>query len=387
MFVSSLWFLVQGYRFAFPPLFETLESAYGVTSAETGLLFTVFLVGYAVMQFPGGGLADRFGEFRIVVAGGLAAAIAALAVAVAPSFALIVVAGGAIGLSTGGHKTVAIKYLSRLYPSHRGRALGAFDTIGISGGVVAPILVSATFVLAITWRSVFLVLGTAGLAVTAVFMRMGDSEPVLDRPTSSATEKVSLRSHSAAFTDVRLMLFSIVSILFTFFYNGVVTFLPTYFTQTKELSPEIGTLLYGVLFVGAAAQIATGELGDRIGRAATAAMLLGSSMVGMAIFLMVESLVGLIAATLFLGLGIHGFRPVRDAYLTSVTRAKSRGGTIGLVRLGMTSVGAAAPVSVGVFISRSGHTDAFLALSMLLGVVIAVAILVVAFDRGHTRSQ
>ena len=95
MFVSSLWFLVQGYRFAFPPLFETLESTYGVTSAETGFLFTVFLVGYAVMQFPGGGLADRFGEFRIVVAGGVAAAIAALAVAVAPSFALIIVAAGA----------------------------------------------------------------------------------------------------------------------------------------------------------------------------------------------------------------------------------------------------------------------------------------------------
>jgi MFS family permease len=66
------------------------------------------------MQFPGGGLANRFGEFRIVVAGGVAAAIAALAVAVAPSFVLIIVAAGAIGLSTGGHKTVAIKYLSRL---------------------------------------------------------------------------------------------------------------------------------------------------------------------------------------------------------------------------------------------------------------------------------
>jgi len=387
VFVSSLWFLVQGYRFAFPPLFETLESTYGVTSAETGFLFTVFLVGYAVMQFPGGGLADRFGEFRIVVAGGVAAAIAALAVAVAPSFALIIIAAGAIGLSTGGHKTVAIKYLSRLYPSHRGRALGAFDTIGISGGVVAPVLVSATFVLAITWRSVFLVLGAVGLVVTAVFMRVGDSEPVSDRPSSSAVETVSLRSYSAAFADIRLTLFSIVAILFTFFYNGVVTFLPTYFTRTKELSPEIATLLYGVLFVGAAAQIAIGELGDRIGRAATAAMLLGSSMAGMAILLMIESLAGLVAATLFLGLGIHGFRPVRDAYLTSVTPAKSRGGTIGLVRLGMTSVGAIAPVSVGIFISRSGHTDAFLVLSALLGGVIAVAMLVVAFDRGHTQNQ
>lgn len=378
---------MQGYRFAFPPLFETLQSTYGVTSAETGFLFTVLLAGYAVMQFPGGGLADRFGEFPIVVAGGIAAAVTALGVAVAPSFALIVVAAGAIGLSTGGHKTVAIKYLSRLYPSHRGRALGAFDTIGISGGIVAPVLVSATFVLAITWRSVFLVLGVTGAAVTAVFIWIGDSEPDSGQSSSSATETASLRSYSAAFTDIRLTLFSIVSILFTFFYNGVVTFLPTYFTRTKGLSPEIGTLLYGVLFVGAAVQIATGELGDRVGRAATAAMLLGSSMAGMAILLMVESLIGFVAATLFLGLGIHGFRPVRDAYLTSVTPAKSRGGTIGLVRLGMTSVGAIAPVSVGVFISRSGHTDAFLGLTALLGGVIAVAILVVAFDRGRTRAR
>ena len=382
--VSLLWFLVQAYRFAFPPLFDTLQSEYAVSSAETGFLFSIFLAGYAVMQFPGGRLADRFGEHRVIAVGGACAAVAVLGVAVAPTFAAIVGAAGAIGLTTGGHKTVAINYLSRVYPSKCGRALGVMDTIGISGGLVAPLLVFVTFLLTVAWQAVFVVLGVAGLGLTAAFVRWGEG---VDRPaddtkagTAEASEST-LQSYTTAFTDSRLSLFSLVAILFTFFYNGVITFLPAYLTTVKGFSSGVATILYGVLFVGAAMQVATGELGDRFGRAITATTLLGSSLVGICVLLVSMSAVALGVAIVFLGIGIHGFRPVRDAYLAAIIPERTRGGTLGLVRLGMTSVGAVAPAAVGLLIARAGHTIAFVLLGLLSGGVLLISAVVVSIQR------
>ncbi|MFC6730779.1 MFS transporter, partial [Natronoarchaeum mannanilyticum] len=135
---SLLWFLAKFLRYAFPPLFGSLQTVYGVSNATLGTAFTGFMLAYAAMQFPAGLLADRFGSVRVITAGALVAIGAALVVVVDSPFAVLVLAMVVMGAGTGVHKTVAVELLSRTYPARTGRALGIFDTFGTFGGVVAP---------------------------------------------------------------------------------------------------------------------------------------------------------------------------------------------------------------------------------------------------------
>ena len=73
---ALLWFLAKFLRYAFPPLFGTLQTVYGASNTELGLTFSALMGGYAVMQFPSGALADRSGTVRVIVGGAVAAALA-----------------------------------------------------------------------------------------------------------------------------------------------------------------------------------------------------------------------------------------------------------------------------------------------------------------------
>ncbi|MFB6281695.1 MAG: MFS transporter [Haloferacaceae archaeon] len=162
--LAVVWFLAKFGRALLPPLFPQLQTTYAVGSAETGLLFSVLMATYGLMQFPSGILADRAGSDRVIGAGLVVTAAGALAFVLAPSFAVLLVAAAAFGLGTGVHKTVAMKALSVIYPARRGGALGAFDTVGFLGSSAAPLALVALGALALDWRVAF---GLAAVAAGA----------------------------------------------------------------------------------------------------------------------------------------------------------------------------------------------------------------------------
>ena len=79
---ALVWFLGKFLRYAFPPLFGTLQDAYGVSTAVVGTAFSGLMLVYALAQFPSGTLADRLGAVRIIAGGAVVAAVGALSLAV-----------------------------------------------------------------------------------------------------------------------------------------------------------------------------------------------------------------------------------------------------------------------------------------------------------------
>ena len=96
------------------------------------------MVAYALMQFPSGLLADRFGSVRVVAAGGLVTVVGAFLLVVDAPFVVLAGAMLLLGGGTGAYKTVSVGLLSQVYPARTGRALGAYDTFGSLAGVAAP---------------------------------------------------------------------------------------------------------------------------------------------------------------------------------------------------------------------------------------------------------
>lgn len=373
---SGLWFLAKLLRYAFPPLFEPLQAVYPVSTTELGLAFTGFMLCYAAMQFPAGVLGDRIGHVQVMVTGALVAAVAAIALYVEAGFALLVVAMLVIGAGTGLHKTVSVTLLAIVYPSRTGRAIGIHDTVGTAAGVIAPLAAIGVLERA-GWRPFFVFVGLLGLVVAGLAAIRIPRRLEARSPSSSTDKQPSLRGYLGYLARPSFAIFTLVTILVAFTYNGVIAFLPLYLAHVVDLSVGTAGLLYSVLFAATVVQLVTGELSDRIGRAGVLAGCVALGFTGLLGVLLLDHVIVVGLAVLVFGIGSHGFRPVRDAFVMQLLPDGARGGGLGIVRTLLMAAGALAPAAVGVVADTVGFRSAFGMLGASLGIALIGSLLVV----------
>lgn len=378
--LSSIWFAILFVRYLFPPLFPLFQDLYGVGNAATGLLFSVLMATYALMQFPSGVLADRFQRHHIITGGTVVFSLAALLVIVPGGFPILLVAVALIGLGTGAYKTVAIHILSDVYPTQSGQAIGLMDAVGQFGGVIAPAVIVALLSTKLDWRLGFVLTAVGGIGLAVLNnRRVGAHANAVHSPatdtdaeaeTSSATDTP---SYFTAFLDPGFGMFVLACMLYTFSWSGLSAFLPMYLIQQKALAPNVANLIYGSLFAMTVSQLVTGNLSDRMGALPIMTGLFFVVVTATAILLLTTATIVIVAAVFILGGAIHGLRPVRSSYLVTIIPESVGGGTLGIVRTLMASLGAAAPAIVGVLAERRGMQTAF----STVGVAFTVAFLLV----------
>lgn len=398
---ALLWFLGKFVRYAFPPLFGPLQAEYAVSNTAVGTAFTGFMLVYALLQFPSGAVADRVGPVPVIALGAGVAGSGSLALVVDAPFAALAGTMLVIGAGTGAHKTVAVRLLARTYPDRTGRVLGVHDTLGALGGVAAP----AAVVLVLTpppalaallaplpgadWRGLFLATGITALGATAAFAirvparlsASGVTPPDADGPTTPGVD-----AYLAAFRDPRLAAFVLVTVAFSFAYNGAVAFFPLYLSAGAGLSTSTASLIYAALFAATFVQLVSGDLSDRLGRLPVMAAAL--ALASLALIAVVAlgggeppltgeyTPVALGVFVVVFGLGSHGFRPVRGAFLIETLPDRLAGGGLGVVRTLLMGAGAFAPAVVGAIADRAGFRSAFavLAGSLALAALIAAGL-------------
>ena len=87
------------------------------------------------------------------------------------------------------------------------------------------------------------------------------------------------------------------------------------------------------------------------------------------------------AAVVALGLGAHGYRPVRGAYLMAVIPDAISGGSFGVVRTLLMGAGAVSPAVVGYLSETVGFRPAFGLLAASLGTAAALSAVLWVVDR------
>jgi EmrB/QacA subfamily drug resistance transporter len=148
---------------------EFEHSATTVTQA----LVATYLITAIALQSPGGKLADRFGQWRVLRSGQAAIASGALLALVAPDLATLTVArvlmacGGALVVPA----TIALMRVV-LPPDRRGRAFGTFGAVMALAAAVGPVL-GGVLVEAFSWEAVFL----ANVPVLALAALVGANVP------------------------------------------------------------------------------------------------------------------------------------------------------------------------------------------------------------------
>lgn len=153
-----------------------IQSEMGFSAETMGWIFSAFLLGYALMQVPGGWAGDRFGPRKVLAAAVLWWSAFTILTGLVPSLPLVKWLGLAaafmvvrflVGMGEAACSPTNNKLVADWIGS-RARGLGtSFSILGIGlGGAVTPPLIS-WLMLRWGWRSSFYVCGVLGFAFAA----------------------------------------------------------------------------------------------------------------------------------------------------------------------------------------------------------------------------
>ncbi|MEF8789308.1 MAG: MFS transporter [Haloarculaceae archaeon] len=367
-------FTQLGARLLLSPVVPLVLVEFDATKTSVGLALTGMWAVYALLQFPSGVLADRYGEYRLVLAGLVGTAVGAVLVATAPSllayglFALVLGAGAGLFFSP------ASSLLSRLFDA-QGEALGSLTAGGSVAGVAFPAVASFVAV-RFGWRPAVALGALVAVPVAVVTVRSVPRLPPVtpDRRLRSVLDAgliLDLLGRPAVLYS------TLLAVLLGFTFQAFSSFFPTFLVEYRGLATDTAGLAFAAVFgLSALAQPVAGRISDRLSRdiAIAGSVILAGA--GFAALLFVPGLAGLLVGAALLGVGVSWPGPVQARLMDQFEEAE-RGFGFGLVRTTYMLLAASGSTVVGLLADGGGWPLAYGAVVGLL----ACCLLALALNR------
>jgi predicted MFS family arabinose efflux permease len=345
-----------------------LRNDFGLSRTLVGVTITVTMLGYTLLLFVMGAAVDGYGERPVMVGGLLALGLGAAGVAVAPSYAVLLV----VLLVLGGAYATAMPATNRavlaVAPPGRRNLTMSIKQVGVTvGSGLGALLVTWTAATRFGWRAGFVTVAAVALAVALAFghwyrgdggsgsMGLPDVRGLLSRP------------------DYRLLVAA------GFFYGAAIftttAYVVLYLTESVGAAAGVaGSVLALVQLTGSGGRIGGGALVDRLplGDArASAFVLAGQSTLGVACIVAVTAVdTELAAAAGFaaLGLFVFGVPATYYACMTALVPSDRVGEATAGGQLTINAGGLLAPPAFGYLVDTAGYTAGWFALAGGVGV-------------------
>jgi MFS transporter, ACS family, hexuronate transporter len=157
-----------------------------LTAVEKGIIFSSFSVGYALFNFVGGVLCDRFGPTRVFTYSMAWWSIICGLTAGAFNFWTLLIARALFGAGEGPVSTTANKVVSNWFPlQERARSVGINQAGGPLGGAISGPVVGL-LALQFGWRAAFVVIALIGLTWALIWRLVATDEPRDNRRVNAA---------------------------------------------------------------------------------------------------------------------------------------------------------------------------------------------------------
>jgi predicted MFS family arabinose efflux permease len=297
-------------------LLPLMARDFGITEGLAGQVVTATAV-MGMIAGPGTALLFPKLDRKVLIVGLLALALVSnLLTAVAPSYALVVVARLALGAAVAGTWAMALAVAASLVPAHRlGRAMMIVN-IGVSGATVAAVPLGALISSIAGWRTVFLAVAAATAVALVIFAFL---VPRVPAATAGGLRQLLDALHS------RVMIVGLIGLaLLVGGHFGSYTFVRTAAEATPGITAASVALLLALYGVGGLiGNVLVGFVADRrLGVAMVAVpLVIGLSIIGFSFAIGSPALV-FIAATIW-GIGI-GFGANPTMSQTWISRAEPR---------------------------------------------------------------
>jgi MFS family permease len=363
-----------------------LQTYWGLSDTQLGLLATAFEVSYALAPVPIALVADRWLRRR-VVALSLALWSGAMALTgAAGSFAVLLLGRAGLGVGEAGYGPSALAWLSDLWPpSHRSRAVGIHD-LALMVGSAAGYALGGVLGLALGWRPVFFLAAAPGflLAIVLWFMPeppkgQSDYEALGLAGPSRADQSLSFRAAARELLSIpSLVVTYTVTVLINLATAGIIYWLPTFAVRLHGLGEDQAGLLIGAMTVitGGAGVLVGGWVADRVLRRTPAGRLLvisGSYALGFPLALAAVAVTDTVPFAILATVAVFLFSfyfPCLAPLIHQVTRPELRATAMALYLLLAHILGnALAPALIGWFSDHAGN------LRLGIGVALGVALI------------
>ncbi len=151
---------------------ERITGEFRIQFEDLGWIIAAFQISYALFQVPAGYLVDRW-NVRWTYAGAvLWWSASAIAVAMAPTLGLLMIARAVLGFGEAFNWPCALRVTSlALPPADRGLGNGIFNSGAAVGAVITPLVVTPLTVL-YGWRVAFAAIGSLGFIWVVVWLAM-----------------------------------------------------------------------------------------------------------------------------------------------------------------------------------------------------------------------
>src|SRR6516225_7811039 len=114
---------------------------FDLQAADLGVIISAFFLGYALMQVPGGWLADRIGSKTVVIVTITMWSIFTVMTGLAWSLLSLIAIRFIFGIAEGGFPPASIKAIAELYDREKRPKMAAFLTSSnYAGSMIAPLV-------------------------------------------------------------------------------------------------------------------------------------------------------------------------------------------------------------------------------------------------------
>lgn len=350
------------------PVLPLFASHLGADPAGVGFVASVSAFAGVVFSIPAGILSDRFGKKKMLLISSAIFSSAPFLYLFVTEIRQLAIIRFYHGFATAIFMPVAMALVSDLYHKERGEKMGWFSTATLAGRFLAPvtggIIISAlAFDTALSYRSVYILCGIAGIAAFIFAFNM--PEPVKTQ-NKAQPWKETFSSFSAVINNKGILVTSAVEAFILFAYGTFETFLPLY-SLKKGLTPyDVGIFLSAQVIALALSKPAMGKFSDRHGRQP---QIFGGALIGAACigaFSFFSSFFPMLLLSMAFGLSLSVVTSATSALIADLSKRESRGSAMGLLGSVMDIGHTAGPLVSGFIAGLWGYPLAFQTASVLL---------------------
>jgi MFS family permease len=243
-----------------------LMREFGFSTAQTGLLMSMFFWTYAAFQIPAGQLIDRYGVRRIYAGAFLLWCAATAGMGLARDFGELALLRLVLGAGEAVSPLASMAYIKRNFDE---REQGLPTAIYVAGLTLGPAAgaIAGTWLLDITgWRNMFVITGLSGCVWVVPWLALVRESGNAPAAATSASEvRVSLRSFLR--TPVAWGLAASV-FFYSYYWYFFLNWIPSYLVLKHDMpNVRMGMTMAAPLAGMALVNLCSGALADRITRA------------------------------------------------------------------------------------------------------------------------
>ncbi|MDF2036562.1 MFS transporter [Cytobacillus oceanisediminis] len=336
-------------------------------ASKLGIVLSAFFMGYALMQIPGGWLADRFGSRKVIVTAVLFWSIFTALTGLAWSLTSLILIRFLFGIGEGGYPAASTKAISDYFPADkRTKAQSTMMSSNALGAALAPII-CAPLLAWLGWRHVFWVISLLGIIVVIWFLLS---------TKHSGKYSVSDKAHKPNKEEYLQLLRNtyLWKVLLVFFFInipnwGIMSWMPSYLMQVHGIDLKSVGLISAVpvlfLTIG---MIISGRIINKVGANAKYGVIAGILILGVSLYLITLS-ASIVQVIIYQCIAFTFMSFVMSFIFTlphRIMEQKVVGTAFGILNFGGQAAGIFSPMIMGALIASTGgsYKSAFLFLTV-----------------------